>query len=276
MARYNYIFSHDDPRRKQPYRGGVRIVETGETFSSIAEAARVYGIDASNIAKVLRGQRKTAGGYHFEKAEKKYDVPQDPRETLRKQIREKIRKANKIIKRAREQKREGFLENVSELDDFGRDVVGATGDNYIDETSDILDDMDEDELKTLDEKLDKMIESAEEDMKKSEDRLQEYADLFGISSAEMEKYEGMIPDINRTIERAKAFGIGSDVFEQIKELMQDEISPDSLKSFIDKINEFFDDPGRFKSYFDALQGWEFQTTGGKTWEDMENSGRWFG
>lgn len=44
-------------------------VTTGQLYSTIAEAARAAGVDASNIGKNLRGSRKSAGGYVFRRVE---------------------------------------------------------------------------------------------------------------------------------------------------------------------------------------------------------------
>lgn len=42
-------------------------VTTGQIYGTIAEAARAAGVDASNIGKNLRGARKSAGGYVFQR-----------------------------------------------------------------------------------------------------------------------------------------------------------------------------------------------------------------
>lgn len=44
----------------------IRCIETGDTYKSIHEAERDKQVLAQNIWKVLRGQRKTCGGYHWE------------------------------------------------------------------------------------------------------------------------------------------------------------------------------------------------------------------
>lgn len=46
----------------------VRCVETGKLYNSITEAAKSVGAETTNISKVLRGIRKTAGGYHWKYA----------------------------------------------------------------------------------------------------------------------------------------------------------------------------------------------------------------
>lgn len=56
-------------RRKNPDRPFVRrvvCVETGQTFRTAYEAARYLKLDVSNIYRVLRGDRKSHGGYTFD------------------------------------------------------------------------------------------------------------------------------------------------------------------------------------------------------------------
>lgn len=43
----------------------ILVVETGMIYPSISAAARATGVDPSNAGKVLRGKRKSAGGYSF-------------------------------------------------------------------------------------------------------------------------------------------------------------------------------------------------------------------
>lgn len=50
----------------------VRCVETGKTFMSIKLAAANCGAKATNISKVLKGERQMAGGFHWEYIEKQF------------------------------------------------------------------------------------------------------------------------------------------------------------------------------------------------------------
>ena len=47
----------------------VRCIETGIVYPSMREAERQTGIHYNNISQVCSGQRKTAGGFHWEKVE---------------------------------------------------------------------------------------------------------------------------------------------------------------------------------------------------------------
>lgn len=52
-------------RKSGSNRKKVLCIETGIIYSSIMDAARQTGIDQSDISKVCRGVRKTAGGFHW-------------------------------------------------------------------------------------------------------------------------------------------------------------------------------------------------------------------
>lgn len=294
--RYNYIFSHDDPRRrrgsdrrqKKRYGQGsgrdgigVYVPETDTTYSSIAEAARDLGIDASNISKVLAGRRRTAGGYHFERVTSSYEIddvgdiggsesPNDERINKVEMLRNVIRRANQIIEDARKRKRYGFLEDVQELFDLLDSVLGSTGDNLIDVYSKVLDNMTDEELDQLYDRAQDLIAKAYEDLKKADDRLQGYADAFGVSSAEMEQYEDLIPEINATLARAHGNDDASNLWYAIRDAIQAGVDPEDLRDLLKKANDFFDNPGRGDSLRDIIREWEDSVYHGKNFEDMDN------
>ena len=53
--------------KKRPYTAPIKIIETGETFSSIRECARSINGDQGTISGCLSGKHKTHKGYHFER-----------------------------------------------------------------------------------------------------------------------------------------------------------------------------------------------------------------
>lgn len=296
--RYNYIFSHDDPRRRRgskdkiTHRYGrgsrsnrakvsVYVPETDTTYSSIAEAAYDLGIDASNISKVLAGRRRTAGGYHFERVTSSYEIddvgdiggsesPNAERINKVEMLRNVIRRANQIIEEARERKRYGFLEDVQELFDLLDSVLGSTGDNLIDVYSDAIDNLTDEELDQLFARADSLLAKALDDLKKADDRLQGYADAFGVSSAEMEQYESLIPEINATLARAHGNDDASNLWYAIRDAIQNGVDPEDLRDLLKKANDFFDNPGRGDSLRDIIREWEDSVYHGKNFEDMDN------
>lgn len=325
MARYNYIFRHDDPRRRrgsktqrrrastQPRRAGsnvrsVYVPETGETYPSIAAAARELGVDSGNISKVLSGKRKTAGGFHFIRGERPetwggsggrgaWEEPEvtgegyggvsgagsedldveieeapaiDPSESLRDQIKEKIDEINKLIEEARALNREGFLDDLNDLHDFAADILGETGDNLIDDQSDVLDEMDLDELEQLNKVLTEKLDKAREDVKSAEDRIAGYADAFGVSSNEMEQYEDLIPEINRTLDRATG-RTGTNLWYAIKDAIARGVDPDDLRDLLQKVNDYFDNPEKDKELKEILKEWEDSVYHGESDDEDDNT-----
>jgi len=53
------ILNNTNPRKQ------VQCIETNVIYESIREAGRQTGINASHIAEVCRGERKTAGKFHW-------------------------------------------------------------------------------------------------------------------------------------------------------------------------------------------------------------------
>lgn len=301
--RYNYIFRSSDPawRRKQAqkkakaeareaqrqkfgYGAGkipVYVPELGRTYESIAAAAADLGINASNISKVLSGSRKSAGGLHFELAASQPETwaPEEPSQDEQKElykhlIQKVIEDTNKLIEDARGRKLQGFLDDLNDLEDFATSILGETGDNLIDDQSDVLDDMDLDELKQLDKVLNEKYIKAKADVEKADERLQGYADVFGTSSNEMQKYEHLIPEINRTVDRAARNSDGSNIWYMIKDAIGRNVSPDDIRDLLQKVNDYYDNkPKRTKKgqkLKDVLNDWERRVYGDKTYEDLEN------
>lgn len=70
----NYInnlewISHEDNMRygsrTAKTQKPVVCIELGKTFQSITLASSILNVEASSISRVCKGERKTAGGYHF-------------------------------------------------------------------------------------------------------------------------------------------------------------------------------------------------------------------
>lgn len=49
--------------------GGIYVPQTGTIYPSITAASKALGVDASNIGKVVRGARTSAGGYNFQRVD---------------------------------------------------------------------------------------------------------------------------------------------------------------------------------------------------------------
>ena len=58
--------SENSRKRRDCGAKPVRCIELNTIYSSITEAARCLNLDQPNISKVCRGERRRAGGYHWE------------------------------------------------------------------------------------------------------------------------------------------------------------------------------------------------------------------
>ena len=61
----------NETKNKIMLKNGIKIkcVEKNIIYNSMSEAERMTGVPNSNISKVCKGERKTAGGYHWEVVE---------------------------------------------------------------------------------------------------------------------------------------------------------------------------------------------------------------
>lgn len=127
-------------KRKKTF---VYVPQVDKIYNSIADAARALQVDAGNISKVLKGKRKTAGGFNFISATGKGGgkkrkstlqrqaaalAPADPLERKRQQLRESVTAANKQLKRLKDAGLYDFsaaAKNILGLaDDLGKSSAG--------------------------------------------------------------------------------------------------------------------------------------------------------
>ena len=61
----------NETKNKLMLKNGIKVkcIEKNIIYNSMHEAERITGIPNSNISKVCKGERKTAGGYHWEVVE---------------------------------------------------------------------------------------------------------------------------------------------------------------------------------------------------------------
>lgn len=121
----------------------IYVPQVDKIYNSIAEAAKDLKVDAGNISKVLKGKRKSAGGFSFLSATGKGGgkkrkstlqklaaelLPADPLERKRQQLKEVITAANKQLKRLREAGLSEFSAAAKNImafaDDLGTSAAG--------------------------------------------------------------------------------------------------------------------------------------------------------
>ena len=70
-AKENSNYGTRTKRISEKHQKSVLCVELNQIFPSIIEAAEQLSLNVGNLGSVLKGRRKTAGGYHWEYAETK-------------------------------------------------------------------------------------------------------------------------------------------------------------------------------------------------------------
>ena len=90
----------------------IFVLETNKVFDSVAAAARSVGVDASNAAKVIKGKRGSAGGYHFIGFEQRSDLERSL-EGYKEYIR--AREKTKVLTKAERNQRRNLIDNVHDL-----------------------------------------------------------------------------------------------------------------------------------------------------------------
>lgn len=90
----------------------IFVLETNKVFDSVAAAARSVGVDASNAAKVIKGKRGSAGGYHFIGYEQRSDLERSL-EGYKEYIR--TREKTKVLVKAERNQRRNLIDNVHDL-----------------------------------------------------------------------------------------------------------------------------------------------------------------
>lgn len=259
-------------------------------YGSIAEAARALGVDASNIGKVLRGLRATAGGISFERTDKAPTTPaakaaakaqkkRDARSDLINAVHDRLQDINERYFDAVREERKGYhqltgkalsfqkAEEIVFSDDpillkmmSHRNYFGMTqrGGYFISDRK--LREFSDDELKNLlgmlkvEEK--QYTRVAEANPKVS--NAAQLALLFNTGKKQIHKYKDVLPILFNLVHLAKmdSFFRYSDVQENLYYLLEKNASPEDVEKFVDLLFEAYegnDDTARDQILFEMEQ-----------------------
>lgn len=218
-------------------------------YATIAEAARALDIDSSNIGKVLRGRRPTAGGYTFQRTEERpttragrKTVREKRERTERKQILSRVHDTLKELNvRYRNAVKEGVFTSdpvLSKMMSYS-DYFGSTKTGGYNISVANLKQFSTSELQNLmkmlkrDERQYIRIAERDEDIKNAA----AIAATFGITINQVNAYEDVLPALFDLLHLAKIdnFFRYSDVQVSLYQAMQSNASPEELQNFIDQI-----------------------------------------
>jgi len=226
----------------------IYVPELRRSFATIAAAARATGADASNVGKVLKGQRRTAGGLHFEM---RWAREEGRGEALR-ALFEQIDRANEMLVTAKERKKFGFSKELQDLDKL-RDDIGSTKKGFFTKSAKAFASWSVEDLQHDTQKLMQGIRTAEKALRKLDDEIRDLADMLGLSFREALQYEMIVPEFYRMLDLA-----GKDQRIGTNEMLEVEIkitnagaSEEQAQRLFGKLNRFFADPSMPRDYFDA-------------------------
>lgn len=244
-------------------------IDTGQVYSSAAKAAQAVGVDPSNVLKVLKGGRQSAGGYRFVYADnltgeqlqaaaasRLQAIPQRLQERqkrqrqsrsreyteARKQARQKLLQANKTITEA---KKAGLYSGSPEMVDLAAlvDEIGNTKTGLIDASIENLDQYDVDELQRIFYRTDELLQRVEVAIEERKGQRESLAFEFGLSTGnEWKKYEPMQKEIFNILKRAGDDNRkrGSDpVFSVIQEAIEKHVPVKALRKLIKRLDRYF-------------------------------------
>ena len=225
----------------------IFVPELGQSFWTVSAAASAAGADPSNVGKVLRGQRKTAGGFHFEYRW----APEAGRGKAIRDIQASIKEANRIIFEEKEHKRFGFSKELQDLDKF-RDLIGTTKQGRIKSSAKTFETYSRPEIELLNQKINQRIFLAKKALKKMDEDIKDLAAMLGLSYNEALEYDLIFPEFYRMLQlAAKDQRIGTNEMLEVEiDLTNAGASEIQMQTLFNKLTRFFNDPALDRSYFD--------------------------
>ena len=245
-------------------------IDTGQVYSSAAKAAQAVGVDPSNVLKVLKGGRQSAGGYRFVYADnltgeqlhaaaasRLKAIPQRLQERqkrqrqrrdreyteARKQARQTLLQANRAITEAR---KAGLYAGSPEMQDLAAlaDEIGNTKTGLIDASTDNLEEFDLEELQRIHYRTQDLLGRVQVAIDERKGQRESLAFEFGLSTGnEWKRYEPMQKEIFMILKRAgEENGRGSKpLFKAIQEAITKKVPVKALRSLITRLASWLDD-----------------------------------
>lgn len=221
----------------------IYVPQTGTIYPSAAAASAALGVDASNIGKVLRGQRQSAGGYNFVKVDPtiKQSKLQDINETIdtslteqqkrrqakrrarsrqrvqetatraeraaqskaARELRQTLVEANKLLKEYDKRGLSGISGVVPELERL-KDIIGQNKRGGFNSDLKNLKGFTEHELESLRDAITRQMNRKNfKDLEAQESRKQAIAYQLGLEVEELEKYTKLLPTLWHILDLAE-------------------------------------------------------------------------
>lgn len=249
MARSRKYGSIDELKRSIEAKKGKVV----HRYFSVQEAAKALGVDPSNLRKVLKGERKSAGGWVFSWVEelpttkygremRKSVKERNYHKELVEQVQTELRAINKRYREARKEKvldRDPVLKLLmSHTDYFGATKTGLydfSTKNLNKFTSEELSNL----LRVLSSEKRKYIAIAEK--KRKNLTPEQIAAIFGTSEKVAKEYEDLIPaifDLMHLVTEDKNFRY-SDIKDTVFEWIQEDKGREQFEEYLAQLYDAY-------------------------------------
>lgn len=249
-------------KRKKTF---IYVPQVDKIYNSIADAARALQVDASNISKVLKGKRKTAGGFSFVSATGKGGgkkrkstlqrqaaalVPADPLERKRQQLRESVTAANKQLKRLKDAGLYDFsaaAKNILGLaDDLGKSSAG-----YIATSGKRFNKLSEAQIDKYLEVLDRKKKQRSYTVEGATAEAERLANNFGTTAQRIIDLSGGLPLFFNILKNLSRDQSSDDVLDEIDAFEDPDATPED---FLQQLLDISNDQAVLQGIADTLGG----------------------
>lgn len=249
-------------KRKKTF---VYVPQVDKIYNSIADAAKALQVDAGNISKVLKGKRKTAGGFSFISATGKGGgkkrkstlqrqaaalVPADPLERKRQQLRESVTAANKQLKRLKDAGLYDFsaaAKNILGLaDDLGKSSAG-----YIATSGKRFNNLSEAQIDKYLEVLDRKKKQRSYSVEGATAEAERLANNFGTTAQRIIDLSGGLPLFFNILKNLSRDQSSDDVLDEIDAFEDPDATPED---FLQQLLDISNDQAVLQGIADTLGG----------------------
>lgn len=249
-------------KRKKTF---VYVPQVDKIYNSIAEAARALQVDAGNISKVLKGKRKTAGGFNFISATGKGGgkkrkstlqrqaaalAPADPLERKRQQLRESVTAANKQLKRLKDAGLYDFSAAAKSVlglaDDLGKSSAG-----YIATSGKRFNNLSEAQIDKYLEVLDRKKKQRSYTVEGATAEAERLANNFGTTAQRIIDLSGGLPLFFNILKNLSRDQSSDDVLDEIDAFEDPDATPED---FLQQLLDISNDQAVLQGIADTLGG----------------------
>lgn len=270
-------------------KSAIYVPQTDMIYPSISSAAAALGVDPSNIGKVLRGKRTSAGGYNFnrvstdissdslkfikEATEQSLSEKQKSRQKKRRaetrakkaardrqrgqaarQLQKTLKEANKIIQEYKDRKLDAVSSVIPELENL-KAVVGKTKAGTFNAGFKNLAKFNQKQLEALQQAVSKQLNrKGFKNLDEAERKKQALAYQISIQPEEVDKYNDALTVLWQILdlqESVQGKGYDTSLYDNTVLAVNGRVDPEELKVILDEILNIYQkmDEGTYEAKY---------------------------